>query len=66
MQIMAQNFRTWFRGNDEVLHTRVLPDDAAGILALYGVSGFTPPLDISVANSWFEPAEAQTRQQMRD
>jgi hypothetical protein len=58
--IMAQNFRTWFRGRDEVLHTRLLPDDTAGILALYGTSNLTPPLDISVANSWFEPAEAQT------
>ena len=57
--VMAQNFRTWFRGNDDVLHTRLLPDDTAGVLALYGMSSFTPPLDISVSNSWFKPAVAQ-------
>ena len=52
--VMAQNFRTWFRGKDEVLHTQLLPDDTAGLVALYGRSGFKPPLDISVTNSWFE------------
>ena len=57
--VMAQSFRTWFRGKDEILHTRLLPDDTAGVLALYGMSSFTPPLDVSVSNSWFKSAEAQ-------
>jgi hypothetical protein len=57
--VMAQNFRTWFRGADHVLRTRLLPDDTAGMLALYGKAGVTPPLDISVTTSWFKSAEAQ-------
>ena len=57
--VMAQSFRTWFRGADHVLRTRLLPDDTAGILALYGKAGTTKPLDISVTNSWYKSAEAQ-------
>ena len=56
---MAQSFRTWFRGADHVLRTRLLPDDTAGILALYGKAGVTKPLDISVTTSWYKSAEAQ-------
>ena len=37
--VMAQSFRTWFRGADHILRTRLLPDDTAGILALYGKTG---------------------------
>jgi hypothetical protein len=59
--VMAQNFRTWFRGPDHVLRTRLLPDDTAGILALYGTPGVTKPLDVSVTASWFKSAEAQFR-----
>lgn len=57
--VMAQSFRTWFRGANHVLGTRLLPDDTAGMLALYGKSGVTKPLDISVTTSWYKPAEAQ-------
>ena len=57
--VLAQSFRTWFRGADDVLRTRLLPDDTAGMLALYGKSGVTKPLDISVTTSWYKSAEAQ-------
>ena len=57
--VMAQGFRTWFRGPNHVLRTRLLPDDTAGILALYGRPGASKPLDISVSTSWYKPAEAQ-------
>jgi hypothetical protein len=57
--VMAQSFRTWFRGADHILHTRLLPDDTAGILALYGKTGVSKPLDVSVSNSWYKSAEAQ-------
>jgi hypothetical protein len=53
--IMAQNFDTWFRGRDNVLRTRLLPDDAAGLLALYGVREARNHLDLSVTNSWYQP-----------
>jgi hypothetical protein len=52
--VMAQNFGTWLRGNNEVLRTQLLPDDIAGVLALYGKSGDTAPLDVSVSNTWYE------------
>jgi hypothetical protein len=35
----------------------LLPDDTAGILALYGTSNMRTHLDISVSNSWYKPAE---------
>ena len=54
--VMAQNFNTWLRGKSEVLHTQLLPDDIDGVLALYGKSGGTTPLDISVSNTWYESA----------
>lgn len=57
--VMAQGFRTWFRAPGHVLRTRLLPDDTAGVLALYGNAGATKPLDISVTNSWYKSAEAQ-------
>jgi hypothetical protein len=57
--VMAQSFRTWFRGPDHILRTRLLPDDTAGVLALYGTSDVRPPLDISVSNTWYRSAEAQ-------
>jgi hypothetical protein len=62
--VMAQNFRTWFREKDPTLGTptlgtRLLPDDTAGIRALYDVPGAHIPLDISVTNSWYQSAEAQ-------
>ena len=54
--IMAQGFGTWFRSPNDVLVTRILPDDTAGILALYGKSGESMPLDISVSNTWYKSA----------
>ena len=57
--VMAQSFRTWFRGANHILRTRLLPDDTAGILALYGKTGVSKPLDISVTTSWYKSAEAQ-------
>lgn len=57
--VMAQGFRTWFRGPDHVLRTRLLPDDTAGILALYGKSAARTHVDVSVTNSWYKSAEAQ-------
>jgi hypothetical protein len=56
--VMAQSFRTWVRTKDDTLRTRLMPDDTRGILALYGTAGVTPPLDISVTNSWYKPAKA--------
>ena len=57
--VMAQGFRTWFRGPNHVLRTRLLPDDTAGVLALYGKAGVTKPLDVSVTTSWYKSAEAR-------
>jgi hypothetical protein len=57
--VMAQGFRTWFRAPGHVLRTRLLPDDTAGVLALYGNASATKPLDVSVSNSWYKSAEAQ-------
>jgi Matrixin len=57
--VMAQNFRTWFREKNHTLGTRLLPDDTAGIRALYDVPSAHIPLDISVTNSWYWPPEAQ-------
>lgn len=59
--VMAQSFRTWFRGPDHILRTRLLPDDTAGVLALYGKAGASKPLDISVSTSWYKSAEAQIK-----
>ena len=52
--IMAQGFRTWFRGPDHVLRTRLLPDDMAGLIALYGDGSDRDRLDISATNTWYE------------
>jgi Matrixin len=52
--IMAQSFRTWFRGKNEVLHTALLPDDIAGVLALYEKALPSAQLDISVTNTWYK------------
>jgi hypothetical protein len=57
--VMAQNFRTWFRGTNHVLRTRLLPDDTAGILALYGKAGASKPLDVSATATWYKSAEQQ-------
>lgn len=59
--VMAQSFRTWFRGPGHRLRTRLLPDDTAGVLALYGDATVPRPLDVSVTNSWYRSAEAQFR-----
>jgi hypothetical protein len=56
--VMAQAFRTWFRGKD-ALGTRLLPDDTAGVLALHGVAGAKKPLDVSATNTWFKSDSAQ-------
>jgi Matrixin len=60
--VMAQNFRTWFREKDHTLGTRLLPDDTAGILALYGVANASIPLDISVSNSWYKLGDQNAMQ----
>jgi hypothetical protein len=57
--VMAQSFRTWFRGPSHILRTRLLPDDTAGILALYGRAGVSKPLDISATATWYKSAEQQ-------
>ena len=57
--VMAQSFKTWFRGNKHTLRAGLLPDDAAGVLALYGKSNARTHLDISVTNSWYESARDQ-------
>ena len=57
--VMAQSSRTWFRGKDEVLHTKLLPDDVAGVLALYGGPPVVVPLDISVTNTWYLSKDVQ-------
>jgi hypothetical protein len=53
--IMAQNFRTWFRGKDALV-TRLLPDDAAGVLSLYGSGATQTKLDVSVSTTWIKSA----------
>jgi len=60
--VMAQGFRTWFRGKDALV-TRLLPDDTAGVLALYGLAGSKKPLDISVSSTWYKPASAVAKSQ---
>ncbi len=55
--IMGQAFATWFRGEDNVLRTQLLPDDMAGVLALYGTSNVRTHLDVSVTNSWYRPKD---------
>ncbi len=55
--IMAQSFRTWFRGKDHVLRTRLLPDDSAGLRALYGDGSDGDVVDISVTNSWMKSGD---------
>jgi hypothetical protein len=57
--VMAQNFRTWFRGPNHILKTRLLPDDTAGILALYPKAGVSKPLDLSATATWYKSAEQQ-------
>jgi hypothetical protein len=60
--VLAQNFRTWFRGPDHILRTRLLPDDTAGVLALYPKAGVTRPLDISATATWYKSAAAQFKE----
>jgi hypothetical protein len=57
--VMAQSFRTWFRSPNHILKTRLLPDDTAGILALYPKAGVTRPLDLSATATWYKSAEQQ-------
>lgn len=59
--IMAQNVVTWMRGPDNVPRTQLLPDDMAGVLALYGTSNIRTFLDVSVTNSWFLSALQQAQ-----
>jgi hypothetical protein len=60
--VVAQGFKTWFRGPDHILKTRLLPDDTAGILALYPKAGVSKPLDISASATWYKAAAAQFKQ----
>jgi hypothetical protein len=57
--IMDQAFTTWFRGPNHVMRTQLLPDDMAGILALYGTSQARNHLDISVTRTWFASSADQ-------
>jgi hypothetical protein len=57
--VLAQNFRTWFRGPNHILRTRLLRDDTAGILALYPEPGVSKPLDISATATWYKSAAQQ-------
>lgn len=54
--VMAQNFVTWLRGPGHLLRTQLLPDDIAGLLALYGTGAIRTHLDVSVTNSWVKTA----------
>jgi hypothetical protein len=56
---MDQGFKTWFRGPNHVMRTGLLPDDMAGILALYSTSQARNHLDISVTRTWFESSAEQ-------
>jgi hypothetical protein len=60
--VLAQGFKTWFRGPDHILKTRLLPDDTAGILALYPKAGVSKPLDISASATWYKAAAAQFKE----
>lgn len=60
--VMAQAFKTWFRGPDHVLMTGLLPDDIAGLRALYRVSDDRTHVDVSVTNSWVKTAAEQAGQ----
>lgn len=55
--IMAQSFNTWFRGEDHTVAPGLLPDDIAGVRALYGTGARSAHVDISLTNSWVKTAE---------
>ena len=49
--IMAQSTKTWLRGPDHSIRVGLLPDDIAGLRALYG-SGNADYLDLSASHTW--------------
>ncbi|MEO1492109.1 MAG: matrixin family metalloprotease [Pseudomonadota bacterium] len=55
--IMAQSFNTWFRGEDHAIAPGLLPDDIAGIRALYGTGARSNHVDLSLTNSWVKTGE---------
>lgn len=68
--IMAQSFSTWFRGRNNVARVGLLPDDEAGMRALYGDGSGANRVRLSATNTWFrsgaelsarECAEAEAR-----
>src|SRR5215471_13439471 len=50
--VMDHGTKAWTRGENESLHTELLPDDMWGLRALYG-SNADMPWDISVTNTYF-------------
>lgn len=52
--VMDHGTKVWTRGNDDTLRVELLPDDIAGLRALYG-NGGAREFDISVTNTWYLP-----------
>ena len=53
--VMDHGTKVWTRGKDDTLVVELLPDDIAGLRALYG-NGGPREFDISVTNTWYLPA----------
>jgi len=53
--VMDHGTKVWTRGKDDTLRVELLPDDIAGLRALYG-NGGPREFDISVTNTWYLPA----------
>ncbi len=52
--VMDHGTKVWTRGKDDTLAVELLPDDLAGLRALYG-NGGAREFDISVTNTWYLP-----------
>jgi len=52
--VMDHGTKVWTRGKDDTLQVELLPDDIAGLRALYG-NGGPREFDISVTNTWYLP-----------
>jgi hypothetical protein len=52
--VMDHGTKVWTRGKDDTLRVELLPDDIAGLRALYGNGGLRE-FDISVTNTWYLP-----------
>ena len=53
--VMDHGTKVWTRGKDDTLRVELLPDDIAGLRALYG-NGGPREFDISATNTWHLPA----------